>query len=505
MNKLFPSFLIILVCSITSCSCQKRNNMGGEPTPLPPVVEQTVGKVNAIITTGNRQKEFAREEVNLLLAPKAMSSANITLKPSDRFQTIDGFGSAITGSTCYNLMQMTPANRKVFLTQTFSESEGLGQNYIRISIGCSDFSLSEYTLCDTKGIEHFALTTEEKQYIIPVLKEILAINPKVRIIGSPWTAPRWMKVDNLTDLRPYNHWTSGQLNPAYYQDYALYFAKWLQAMKDNGIYINAITIQNEPLNRGNSASMYMGWDEQLAFIKDALGKTLKDNGFGQVKVYVFDHNYNYDNIATQQQYPAHIYEDSEASGYVTGAAYHNYGGNPNELNVIHQRYPNKELIFTESSIGTWNDGRNLERRLTDDMQELGIKTLNNYCKAVIVWNLLLDENGAPNREGGCKTCFGAVDIQTDDYATMRRNSHYYVIGHLSAVIKQGATRIGVEKTTDDSLQCTAFENPDGSLACVLLNKKNEATYQTISVGKHYFSYEIPANSVVSFLIPMSQY
>ena len=171
------------------------------------------------------------------------------------------------------------------------------------------------------------------------------------------------------------------------------------------------------------------------------------------------------------------------------------------MNNIHNQYPNKELIFTESSIGTWNDGRNLERRLTEDMQELGIKTLNNHCKAVMVWNLMLDEHGAPNREGGCKTCFGAVDIQTSDYKTMQRNSHYYVISHLSSVIKQGATRIGVEKNTDDNVQCTAFENPDGSLACVLLNKKKEATHLTLSTGKHYFSYEVPANSVVSFLIP----
>ncbi|GJH41608.1 glucosylceramidase [Capnocytophaga sp. HP1101] len=485
--KIFSSFLIIsLLGAVTACSAPKQSH---SPT------------VKVLTTTANRSLEFAKDSTPLLSVDKMPNTADISFKPTEKFQTIYGFGSAITGSTCYNLLQMNPADRKAFLTETFSETEGLGQNYVRISIGCSDFSLSEYTLCDTEGIANFALTDEENRYVIPVLKEILAINPKVQIIGSPWTPPRWMKVNNLKDLQPYNHWTSGQLNPAHYQDYALYFAKWLQAMKDNGINVNAITIQNEPLNRGNSASMYMGWEEQLAFIKTALGKTLKEKGWGQVKVYLFDHNYNYDNMASQKQYPLHIYKDAEASQYVTGAAYHNYGGDPDELNEIHQQSPDKELIFTESSIGTWNDGRNLERRLTEDMDELGIKTLNNHCKAVMVWNLLLDENGAPNREGGCKTCFGAVDIETSDYKTMRRNSHYYVIGHLSSVIKQGATRIGFEKATDNDVQCTAFENPDGSLACVLLNKKKEATYLTISTGTHYFSYEVPGNSVVSFLIP----
>ena len=486
IHKSYSSLLILsLLWAVVACTAHKQAH---SPT------------VKVITTTGDRSKEFKTDTLALFSADKT-TNANITLKPTEKFQTVYGFGAAITGSTCYNLMQMSPADRKNFLIQTFSETEGFGQNFVRISIGCSDFSLSEYTLCDTKGIDNFALTQEETKYVIPILKEILAINPKVQIIGSPWTPPRWMKVNNLTDLQPYDHWTSGQLNPALYQDYALYFAKWLQAMKDNGLNVNAITIQNEPLNRGNSASMYMGWDEQLAFIKNALGKTLRDKGFAEVKIYLFDHNYNYDNMPSQQQYPLHIYKDTEASQYITGAAYHNYGGNPDELNNIHNQYPNKELIFTESSIGTWNDGRNLERRLTEDMQELGLKTLNNHCKAVMVWNLMLDEHGAPNREGGCKTCFGAVDIQTSDYKTMQRNSHYYVISHLSSVIKQGATRIGVEKTTDDNVQCTAFQNPDGSLACVLLNKKKEATHLTLSTGKQYFSYEVPANSVVSFLIP----
>ena len=255
--KLFPSFLLVILWSIASCSCQKKSNTGEESTP-PPVVEPSVGKVNVLLTTANRQKELYKEQTDLKLIKNPNASYSITLKPAEKFQTIYGFGAAITGSTCYNLMQMSPADRKAFLTETFSETEGFGQNFVRISIGCSDFSLSEYTLCDTKGIEHFALTKEETQYVIPILKEILAINPKVQIIGSPWTPPRWMKVNNLTDLQPHNQWTSGQLNPAHYQDYALYFAKWLQAMKDNGLNVNAITIQNEPLNRGNSGFYVYG-------------------------------------------------------------------------------------------------------------------------------------------------------------------------------------------------------------------------------------------------------
>ena len=177
--KLFPSFLLVILWSIASCSCQKKSNTGEEPTP-PPVVEPSVGKVSVLLTTANRQKEFYKEQTDLKLIKNPNASYSITLKPTERFQTIYGFGAAITGSTCYNLMQMSPTDRKAFLTETFSETNGFGQNFVRISIGCSDFSLSEYTLCDTKGIEHFALTKEETQYVIPILKEILAINPKVQ-------------------------------------------------------------------------------------------------------------------------------------------------------------------------------------------------------------------------------------------------------------------------------------------------------------------------------------
>ncbi len=138
---------------------------------------------------------------------------------------MDGFGAAITGATCFNLLQMKPEDRHAFLTETFSDDKGFGFSYIRISIGCSDFSLSEYTCCDTKGIENFALQSEEKEYILPILKEILSINPSIKVIAAPWTCPTWMKVKSLTDLTPLDSWTNGQLNPAYYQDYATYFCE----------------------------------------------------------------------------------------------------------------------------------------------------------------------------------------------------------------------------------------------------------------------------------------
>lgn len=456
-------------------------------------------KVKVITSTANRTQVFAPGKVAVSNTPQGCV---VTLQPSQKFQTIDGFGAAITGSTCYNLMQMTPSDRKAFLRQTFSPKHGLGFSYVRISIGCSDFSLSEFTCCDTPGIENFALTSEDTEYVIPVLKEILKINPHLLILGSPWTCPRWMKVNNLQELKPFESWTSGQLNPKYYQDYARYFVLWVQAFQKRGIDIHAITVQNEPLNRGNSASLFMGWEEQQAFVADALGPAFQQAGL-QTKIYAFDHNYNYDNMPEQRQYPLRIYSNEKAASFLSGAAYHNYGGNRRELLRVGEERPDKELIFTETSIGMWNDGRNLEKRLIDDMREVALGTVLNGCRAVIVWNMMLDTERGPFRPGGCSTCYGAVDIGRSDYKTITFNSHYYIIGHLSAVVQTGATRIAVTaQSAPEELMTAAFLNPDGSAAVVLLNQGYSDLTVSFPTGKGSYSViNIPARAVVSVRMP----
>ena len=457
---------------------------------------ETKGDVAIYVTTNNRSQDFAKKTADFS-EKSNMSPTTVTLDPTVRYQSMDGFGAAITGSTCYNLLKMTAENRAKFLKGTFSNEEGMGYSYVRISIGCSDFSLSEYSCCDTPGIANFALQNEETQYVIPVLKEILAINPSLKILGSPWTPPRWMKVNNLIDLAPYNSWTSGQLNPIYYQDYATYFVKWVQAFQAQGISIYAVTPQNEPLNRGNSASLFMGWKEEQAFVRDALGPKFKLAALS-TKIYAFDHNYNYDNVADQNDYPLKMYDDETAAAFLAGAAYHNYGGDRAELNDVYGKRPDKELIFTETSIGMWNDGRNLSTRLMDDMEDVALGTVNNWCKAVMVWNLMLDTERGPNREGGCTTCYGAVDISKSDYKTITRNSHYYIIGHLSSVVKPGAVRIGTKGYSATGIIYSAFENTDGTYAFVLLNNTTQAKTITLNDGNHHFAYEVPAKAVASY-------
>lgn len=502
-NRVILLSILTVAASLVSCGDSKSNEPESPSTPTPenPGTTETLD-VKMITTTANKGQDLTETFISYQTGSN-MAPSTIKLNPSERFQTMDGFGAAITGAAAENLLKMSQADRTAFLKQTFSPTEGLGYSYIRVPIGCSDFSRNEYTLCDTPGIENFALTSEETQLLIPVIKEILAINPAVKILGSPWTAPRWMKVNNLTDLQPHNSWTSGQLNPAYYQDYATYFVKWIQALRKEGINVYAVTPQNEPLNRGNSASMYMSWQEQRDFVKTALGPQIKEAGLN-TKIYAFDHNYNYDNIPDQQSYPAKIYEDADASQYIAGAAYHNYGGSRNELNNIHKIAPDKELIFTESTDGEWNDGgqdmasENVSRRLISTMEDIALGTVNNWCKGVILWNLMLDQNHGPfsPADGSCKTGYGTVDLMNDN-KTIRKNAYYYILAHLSSVVKPDAVRIGTTGFTTNGLTYTAFENADGSYALVLCNRNSNSVSLTVDDGTHHFPVTIPATGVVS--------
>jgi len=436
----------------------------------------------------------------------------IVLKPSETYQSIDGFGFAITYSSSYNLLKMSKEDRAELLTKTFSPTEGYGVSYVRISIGCNDFSSTEYSLCDEKGpqddlLRHFRLYSDETDYVIPVLKEILAINPALKIIAAPWTSPRWMKVKSLDNLTAHDSWTDGHLAPNYYKTYADYFVKFIKAMRDEGINIYAVSPQNEPLNPGNCASLYMPWNEEASFVK-RMAIAFKEAGLN-TKIYLFDHNYNYDGKESEQQYPAKIYkvfENTEFDGkeLIVGAAYHNYGGNSDELNVIHDLYPDKELLFTEASIGTWNNGRNLDSSLADCMVNIGLHTMNKHCRGAIVWNFMLDMKRGPNLDGGCQTCFGAIDI-ANDYKSYTLNSHYYVICHLSAVVRPGARRIATEGWWYDGVTYSAFRNPDGSLAVVFYNSNNRMLRVNITDGvNRYNQILLPTRAAVSVLMNTDQ-
>lgn len=446
-----------------------------------------------------------RMEKKVYTTTKSESGNIITLFPGRRNQSIDGFGFAMTYSTCYNLMnRMSKSHRQALLKKTFSKTIGYGASYVRISIGCCDFSSRQYTLCDEKGpnnnlLEKFSLQSDERDYVIPVLKEIVAINPQVKIIATPWTSPKWMKVNDINSKSAHDSWTDGHLNPDYYGVYAEYFVKFINAMKANGLHIHAVTPQNEPLNRYNCASLYMPWQEEANFVRQ-LASTFKRNNIS-AKIYLFDHNFNYDNIGDQNDYPIKIYNalgsDFEGSELVAGSAYHNYGGDSGELSDIHNQRNDKEVIFTETTIGDWNEGSNLGKRLVDDMKYVVLGSVNKWCRAVIVWNFMLDKDRGPHLGalGGCNNAFGAIDVNDD--GTLRYNSHYYDICHISSVVRPGAYRIDTEGWWAENMDYAAFRNQDGTLAILFASDNNAQQNFFVTDGNEYAKVTVPPHSVVS--------
>ena len=476
MHTLLP----LLLLALTACQ--------GKIQPEPePVREATA------FTTSVGGLRLAESKIPLM---RPSSAAAYRVLPTGKtFQTVDGFGLAITQASCYNLLKMSPADRTAFLTEVFDRERGMGSSLIRVCIGGSDFSMDEFTWCDEPGLEHFAVHPLDEQYLFPILDEIYAINPAVKIIASPWSAPLWMKVgeDGKT---PHSQWYAGHLGEAYYQDYAQYFVRWIREMQRRGYDILAVTLQNEPLNRGNSMSTYMSWQEQSNFIKWAIGPAFAAAGL-QTKVLVFDHNYSYDGDYGQQDYPAHIFEDPEAGRYVHGSAWHNYGGSVSVLDGVHARFPDKEIYFTEASIGTWN--YSFEDCLIHDFRDIFLGTLGRWGKGVTLWNLMLDYQGKPFRPRGCSTCYGAVSIDASDYSleSIVRNSHYYDVAHCSKVLQPGAVRLGTSGYSAAGLTYQLYRNPDGSYAALILNEGTSDALLNFVTDNYAVACRIPPRALQS--------
>ena len=476
-------FPLILSAALLS-GCTQKPDVG----PDPPVTPD--GPVATVYTTSVAGKRF--EESSLSLGKPEDVHFYKVERSGETFQEVDGFGLAITQASCYNLLLMPEEDRTAFLTELFSREEGLGSSLIRVCIGGSDFSLDEFTWCDEPGMENFAVHGLDEEWLFPILDEIFRINPAVKIIASPWSCPRWMKMSESGGH--YDAWTGGRLNPEHYQDYAEYFVRWIQEMEKRGYPIYAVTLQNEPLNRGNSMSLYMSWEDQRDFIKQAVGPAFRAAGI-KAKILLFDHNYDYDGIASQKDYPLHILEDADAAQYVAGSAWHNYGGNVSTLDKIHSAFPGKDIYFTEASIGTWN--YSFDGCLINDFRDIFLGTLSRYGKGVTLWNLMLDSERKPYRPGGCSTCFGAVTLSVKDHKTITRNSHYYNVAHCSKVLQPGAVRQGTKGYETSGLTYQWYRNPDGSQALLILNEGSSEAMVNFVSDRYSVSCKVPAKAIQS--------
>ena len=517
--KIQKLILVGVMTCLCACNCAvDKSDTSDDPqgTPTPPA-EETYD-VTVYQTSADRSYLFAKSGFKFS-KPGSMSPNQITYDKTNTQQEIDGFGLAVTTSSCYNLMNMAQADRTAFLTELFSK-ENIGSSLIRVSIGASDFCLADnYTWCDAEGLENFKVHSEDETYLFPILKEIYAINPDVKIIGSPWSCPLWMKAQMpngnnwdasnynvpVTNEATYNSWTGGRLKPSCYDEYAEYFVKWIQTMEAEGFDIYGITMQNEPLNPGNSMSMVMPWQDQLKFIK-VLGPALQTAGLSDVKIMLYDHNFNYDDKSGQGNYPLNIYADSEAYKWAAGSAWHNYGGSVTELDEIYNAYPDKGIWFTEASIGEWNYdqdgvvGGRFDPFVLDEFSSVFMGTLKRGGKGVTYWNLMLDEKKGPYsmHDGSCKTCYGGVTINSTNYKSITRNAHWYHVAHASAVVKPGARKLVTSGTIlSDRFECQMFLNPDNTVGVIICNRMDQDQSVIFANTKFTVKYKVPARSIIS--------
>lgn len=396
------------------------------------------------------------------------STTVITIDSSKTFQSMDGFGYTLTGGSAMHIQNMSETSRDSLLHELFGNGKNeIGVSYLRLSLGASDLDEKLWSYNDLEQgkedlkLEQFSLAYDTL-YLVPVLKDILKINPDIKIMGSPWSPPVWMKTNGDT--------RGGSLKEEYQQVYADYFVKYIQEMDNHGITIDAITVQNEPLHPGNNPSLLMEAEQQGVFVKDFLGPTFKRNEI-QTKIIIYDHN------ADRIDYPISILDDPEAAQYIDGSAFHLYGGEIDALSKVHQAHPDKNLYFTEQWVGAPGD---FEKEMEWHTENLIIGATRNWCKTVLEWNLAADENQEPHTDrGGCDRCLGAVTITGDKVI---RNPAYYIIAQASKFVPAGSHRIA--SSNNDSIPNVSFSTPEGNIVTILLNKtKNPQQLSLQSQGK----------------------
>lgn len=451
---------LLLTLLILLSGCAKKTTSEYFPPKPDPSNEMVKTQVAAWVTSPIAKVQFQKQNISLNFTNIVNQQPTITIDTAQVFQTIDGFGNCLTGGSATLLNKMDNSSRSQILKELFATDDAnIGISYLRISIGASDLSDHVFSYNDLPSgqtdVEMTKFSLEaEKADLIPVLKEILAINPNIKIMGSPWSAPIWMKTNNS--------FKGGSLKPEYFDAYAKYFVKYIQGMKAEGITIDAITIQNEPLHPGNNPSMYMTAADQADFIKKSLGPAFNAANI-KTKIIVYDHN------ADRTDYPIEIFKDPEAAKYVDGSAFHLYGGSIDDLSKVHNAFPAKNLYFTEQWIGAPG---NLAGDLAWHIRTLIIGGTRNWCRNVLEWNMAADPMNDPHtNDGGCNQCLGTITINGN---TVSRNPAYYILAHASKFVRPGSVRTG--SNLPANLPNVAFITPEGKKVLIVLND-NSTTQQ----------------------------
>jgi len=439
--------------------------------------------VSLYLTAPNRSALLALQPPIAFTTPTA-ASQTITINPAKTYQTIDGFGFALTGGSAQLLMHMDPAKRAALLQELFTRTgDGIGVSYLRLTIGSSDMNANVFSYDDLApdqtdpDMAHFSLDPDRAD-VIPIMKQILAIDPKIKVLASPWSAPLWMKTNTAAQ--------GGVLLPKYFPAYATYLTKYVQGMKAEGIPIDTLTIQNEPLNEKNTPSMLMLPPEQAVFIKENLGPAFHKAGV-KTGIVLYDHNLDH------PLYPLSILQDPAAAKYIDGSGFHLYGGTVDAMTDVHNAFPNKNIYFTEQSI-TQRDNNPL-MPISKPVARVMIGVSRNWSKNILLWNLAADPNNGPHtNNGGCTGCSGALTLDGDD---VRRNIAYYTVAQVSKFVPPNSVRI--DSNDLDTLPNVAFRTPDGKKVLVVSNITDTPQTFDVHTGPKTFTSTLPAGNVGTYV------
>ncbi len=429
------------------------------------------------LTTPDRKNLMTRK-ADIQWGALQRGVADITVDVSKRLQPFLGVGAALTDSSAFLLNKcMSDSTRDETLRALFSPVPGAGFSVIRICMGASDFNhAGSYTYCDypDPSLRMFSIHREQ-ECLIPIIKDIIRINPHIRIIASPWSAPAWMKTNNSLN--------GGWLAQEHYDTYAGYFVKYIDAMRREGITIDYITPQNEPRhNDDRYPSMRMEPSDQARFIGKYLGPALRKANI-RTKILCWDHNWD------MIDFPMGVLADPDARKYTAGAAFHAYAGEPSAQAQVQKAFPEQEIHFTESSGGFWatDFGGNIRWDLTNPI----LGSIRYGARTSLKWNLVLDENQGP-QNGGCDNCRGIVTYNRKT-GVVTRNEEFYAFGHVGAFVRQGANVVA--SSVIDGSPSAVFLNQDGGRVLVTCSEK--ARRIQVIDGKRAAQINIPAGSAVT--------
>ena len=473
-----PFALLLLSFFYAGCSksASGSGNAAVDPPPTP------VAGISYWLTTGDKKNLLTKQITSLGFGNVSNSLPMITVDSTQRFQSVDGFGYTLTQGSAYAINQLGSIEKTALLNELFGTAvNSISISYIRIGIGATDLSSTVYSYDDMPAgqtdplLANFSLSPDQSA-MIPVLKQILLINPAIKILATPWSAPVWMK-DNNSSI-------GGSLNPAYYQVYANYFVKYIQAMQAEGIPIHAVTPQNEPLHPGNNPSLYMTAAQQTTFIKNNLGPAFATAGIN-TKIIIYDHN------CDRPDYPLEVLNDAAARAYIDGSAFHLYAGDISAMLQVYSAYPAKNVYFTEQyTPSTGSFAGDLQWHLRNVI----IGSMRNQSKIALEWNLANDPLFGPHTNGGCTTCLGAVTISS---GTVTRNVGYYIIAQASKFVPAGSVRIASDNY--GNLLTVAFVRADGKKVLIVLNGSGNNENFNIKFKDKWFTAVLPGGATATYV------